>query len=248
MVGTEQGIALSCNMKPKTPQDQIDKIYEGHHGPIYALHRKPNFSKFFLTVGDWTARIWCEDLPDAPIISTKYDRSYLTDGCWSPTRPGVFFTTKLDGTLDVWDYLYKQNEPILPIPKVSSSGLHSLRVTNDGRYVACGGKDGSVTIYELCASLYKQQPNETQSIRQMFEREVKREKNLRERRQKESKSRQRRSETASSSSKKEDVPESVLKAVEDEFWEIVRSDTQAYEEDGLKSQESDSEKLSNSSS
>ena len=41
--------------------------------------------------------------------------SYMTDGCWSPVRPAVFFTTKKDGTLDVWDYLFKQNDPTLSI-------------------------------------------------------------------------------------------------------------------------------------
>lgn len=39
----------------------------------------------------------------------------MTDGCWSPARPAVFFTSKMDGTLDVWDYLFKQNEPTLTI-------------------------------------------------------------------------------------------------------------------------------------
>jgi len=41
--------------------------------------------------------------------------SYMTDGCWSPVRPAVFFTSKMDGTLDVWDYLFKQNDPTLSI-------------------------------------------------------------------------------------------------------------------------------------
>lgn len=41
--------------------------------------------------------------------------SYMTDGCWSPVRPAVFFTTKMDGTVDVWDYLFKQNDPTLTI-------------------------------------------------------------------------------------------------------------------------------------
>ena len=41
--------------------------------------------------------------------------SYLTDGCWSPVRPAVFFTTNMDGTLNVWDYLFKQNDPTLSI-------------------------------------------------------------------------------------------------------------------------------------
>jgi dynein intermediate chain 2, axonemal len=55
-----------------------------------------------------------EDLR-TPIMTTKYHSSYLTDGCWSPTRPGVFFTAKMDGTLDIWDYFYKQNDPTFTI-------------------------------------------------------------------------------------------------------------------------------------
>lgn len=41
--------------------------------------------------------------------------SYLTDGCWSPVRPAVFFTTRMSGCLDVWDYLFKQNDPTLTV-------------------------------------------------------------------------------------------------------------------------------------
>ena len=41
--------------------------------------------------------------------------AYLTDGCWSPVRPSVFYTVKMDGTLDVWDILFKQNDPTLSL-------------------------------------------------------------------------------------------------------------------------------------
>lgn len=49
--------------------------------------------RFFLSVGDWSAKIWFEDLK-TPIIRTKYHGSYLSDGCFSPTRNGVFFLTR----------------------------------------------------------------------------------------------------------------------------------------------------------
>ena len=39
----------------------------------------------------------------------------LTDGCWSPTRPSVFFTTRMDGCLDAWDILYHQRAPLLSL-------------------------------------------------------------------------------------------------------------------------------------
>ena len=54
----------------------------GHHGPVYALQRNPFFSKNFLSVGDWTARIWSEDIRESSIMWTKYHEHYLTDGCW----------------------------------------------------------------------------------------------------------------------------------------------------------------------
>ena len=158
-----------------------------HHGPIVSLQRNPIHTKFFLTVGDWCARIWQEDakvtnvgnrplawcvvvcrgvsrcvavcrgvslcvgvisagelhVPDpdrlpsspslspysatpvprprhagatpaprrtaqTPLMSTKYHDAYLTGGCWSPTRPGVFYLIRKDGMLSVWDYNLQQ--------------------------------------------------------------------------------------------------------------------------------------------
>ena len=96
----------------------------------------------FLTVGDWCARIWSEDIKESAIMWTRWGSdimyyvllslltidlsSYtenLTDGCWSPTRPSVFFTARQDGVLDAWDILYQQKAPILSI-KVRRSIRH----------------------------------------------------------------------------------------------------------------------------
>ena len=72
MVGTEQGIVLSCNRKAKSPSERIVASYNGHYGPVYALQRNPFFPKNFLTVGDWTARIWAEEIRESSIMWTKY--------------------------------------------------------------------------------------------------------------------------------------------------------------------------------
>lgn len=45
----------------------------------------------------------------------RYHMAYLTDGAWSPVRPAVFFTTKMDGTLDIWDFVFKQCDPTLSL-------------------------------------------------------------------------------------------------------------------------------------
>lgn len=76
--------------------------------------RNPFFPKYFLSLGDWTCRIWNEDLR-TPLLVSRYSNSYLTAGTWSPTRPGVFFTSQSDGCLSCWDLFYKHNEPSLQV-------------------------------------------------------------------------------------------------------------------------------------
>ncbi|KFO84579.1 Dynein intermediate chain 2, axonemal, partial [Buceros rhinoceros silvestris] len=177
MVGTEQGIVIACNRKAKTPPEKITNTYSGHHGPVYALARNPFYPKIFLTVGDWTARIWSEDTKESSIMWTKYHLSYLTDGCWSTTRPAVFFTTRSDGTLDVWDFLFKQKDPSLSL-KVCDEPLSSLCLQDNGRVITCGSKLGTVTLLEISAGLCTLQRNEKTLAAAMFERETRREKIL----------------------------------------------------------------------
>ena len=43
----------------------------------------------------------------------------------------MFFTTRVDGVLEIWDFLYQQKGPILPV-KVADYPLLSMKVC-DGR-------------------------------------------------------------------------------------------------------------------
>lgn len=181
MVGTEQGAVLSCNRKAKTPAEKIVGQFTGHHGPINALQRNPFYPKQFLSVGDWAFRIWSEDCKECPIMWSHYHTAYLTDGCWSPTRPGVFFVTKMDGTLDIWDLVFKQKSPTITL-QVCDDTLHSIRMHDAGKLVACGSQQGNITLLELSSSLSAPQQNEKNIINMIFEREVKREKILEGRR------------------------------------------------------------------
>ena len=86
MVGTDRGCVFLCNKKSKMPNERISAVYNAHFGPVYALQRNPCFPKNFLTVGDWCARIWSEDIKESSIMWTSSYTENLTDGCWSPTR------------------------------------------------------------------------------------------------------------------------------------------------------------------
>ena len=183
LVGTEQGNVMGINLRNRKMNNGISYYDNGlgkHHGPIYSIQRNPTHNKYFMTVGDWTARIWAEDLK-TPIITTKYHSSYLTGGCWSPTRAGVFYVTRMDGVVDVWDFFHRQNE-VAYSHKIGNVPLSSIRVQGNtqsgGKLVAVGDIHGSVSLLEVCDSLAQQQLNEKSSMSGIFERETKREKNL----------------------------------------------------------------------
>lgn len=46
-------------------------------------------------------------------------------------RPGVFYTIKMDGCLDVWDYFYKQNDPTLQV------GPSCTELTSEAAVLRC---------------------------------------------------------------------------------------------------------------
>jgi dynein intermediate chain 2 len=186
LVGTEQGVVLSVNLRKKKSNDCIQSLDQGagkHHGPVYSIQRNPTHPKFFLTVGDWTARIWSED-GKTPIMTTQYCKSYLTAGCWSPTRAGVFYTARMDGVVDVWDTYHRQNS-VAYSHKVGDQPLTSIAVQGTtqggGRHVAVGDVNGTVSLLEVCESLAVPHSSEKLAVSNMLEREGRREKNLEKR-------------------------------------------------------------------
>jgi dynein intermediate chain 2 len=110
-------------------------------------------------------------------MQTRYHNAYLTDGCWSPTRPGLFFLTRTDGFLDVWDFYYRQNE-VAYSQKISDCMLTSISIA--GSMAAVGDADGTVSMTSLSKNLWDPslQPKEKEIMGTIFEREMRREKQL----------------------------------------------------------------------
>jgi dynein intermediate chain 2 len=72
----------------------------------------------------------------------------------------------MDGTLDVWDFIFKQNDPTLTL-QVCNSPIQSVKVQEHGKIVAVGARDGSTTLVELSDSLSKIQNNEKVTFSQV---------------------------------------------------------------------------------
>ena len=81
LVGTEQGIVMSLNMrKAKAAAGKDGKADNSgaisvmdtgngkHHGPIYSIQRNPFHPINYMTVGDWGVRIWCDGKNKTPIM------------------------------------------------------------------------------------------------------------------------------------------------------------------------------------
>lgn len=183
LVGSEHGIVLSCTKRPKK-QVEVGTWFGAeerggfgrHFGPVYSVKRNPFHVKFFLTAGDWCAKIWMEELK-GPMMQTHYYPAFISAASWSPTRAGVFFLARHDGRLDTWDYFYRMNEVALT-QQVSDRALTSLAVQTQGRLAAVGDAGGTITLLSLCDGLVDPGPNEKNLIGLTFDREMKREKNL----------------------------------------------------------------------
>ncbi|KAG7491373.1 hypothetical protein MATL_G00002990 [Megalops atlanticus] len=176
------------------------------------------------------------------VLCRRYHTAFLTDGCWSPLRPSVFFTVKMDGTLDVWDFLFKQNDPTLSL-KVCDEALYSLRVQDNGRFLSCGSQLGTATLLEISPGLCTLQRNEKALATAMFERETKREKIL-EARHREMRLKERsRSEQSKEEEGKEvhgeESAEDLIAQAEKEFFDTVEAELKKREKEEEKNEEKD---------
>ncbi|XP_076663625.1 dynein axonemal intermediate chain 2 isoform X1 [Andrena cerasifolii] len=175
MCGLENGVVISGNRKGKTPGEKIATRFKAQYGPVISLERNPTFVKNFLTVGDWTTRIWSEDCKESCIAWTPGHRDFLMGGAWSVTRFSVFFLIKMDGTLDVWDLLIQQDSPVLSV-KVCDEILTCIRPHEQGQLAVVANKKGTTFLLEFSEALTINQRNDKLLFTALLDRETRREK------------------------------------------------------------------------
>ncbi|KAK0069497.1 WD repeat-containing protein 63 [Biomphalaria pfeifferi] len=182
-VGTEDGEVVYVDWMPQKDQDsgkiQTPKpaFYHClHDGPIVSMERSPFFKEVLLSVGGWTFALWKEGVSSGPILCPAASNVRLSCGMWSPTRPGVFFISKVDGTIDVWDLLDKTHEPTLTqsVSPTSISAIYPYQVTQKQQLIAVGDYTGTLHILEIPWSLRHPTANEVNAVSNYIEREVKR--------------------------------------------------------------------------
>ena len=182
LLGTEQGVLFIVNKKKSEGEiGQKLGLQKGRHlGPIVGMQRNPTYFKFILTVGDWTARIWTEDLR-SPIYISKYFPAYLNDCLWTP-RIGMFLICRSDGYINGYDLCYKLNDTTFSY-KVADLSLTTMSLNVKGDKLLVGDEDGVVYLIKLSKSFYDcsnkaEVDNKKNMLNKLFEREQTKEKML----------------------------------------------------------------------
>uniref|UniRef100_A0A2A4JFG7 Uncharacterized protein n=1 Tax=Heliothis virescens TaxID=7102 RepID=A0A2A4JFG7_HELVI len=194
MVGTEDGMVITGNRKSKALAEKLPGKFEAHVGPVRRVERNHAYLKNFLTVGDYTARVWSEDCRESSIMWTPPDRYCITDGAWSPTRPSLLMLSKWNGVLCMWDLLLRQHEPVVTM-QVCDEPLVNVRPHDAGALVASGSSTGNVYLMELSRNLVETDHHDKLHLTALLERESRRERIL-EARLREIRLRQRQAEEA----------------------------------------------------
>jgi dynein intermediate chain 2, axonemal len=176
MVGTAQGHVLAGNRRAKSQCDRITASFRGHHNAVNSVCRNPLFLKYFLSSGDWTARLWAEDIPK-PLVTTPYHASHIAAAAWNPLRPAVFYTAGGDGVVEAWDVLQSHSMPVLST-RITDGALTALNVRESSGLLALGGSDGCVRFVQPTGTLVEWQEEERAALGAMLEREGARERSL----------------------------------------------------------------------
>jgi len=173
-LGTNDGFLAMIDWHPPK-KSEVDKIVEDkaeeepfctiwavedHFNKVLNLHQNPLLPNILASISSWGVHVWnigSNPIGDEPLFSSPHPESNLSVGRWSPTRPGMLFLGKDDGTLDIWDF----SEPAFSYStySVATTRISSLEfLTHEDlskSLLAIGDAAGNLHIFELSKSCTK---------------------------------------------------------------------------------------------
>ncbi|KAI9217425.1 WD40-repeat-containing domain protein [Blastocladiella britannica] len=163
----------------KVSASRVDLSSGIHYGPVGDVLRSPHFSDILLSVGGWSAAIWADHIA-VPLLSSAVGTTHVTCGCWSPTRPGVYFVGRADGFVEIWDVLDRTHAPS-QVQAVCSTSVTAISVQSyyskgnpTHQFIGVGDDDGTVHVLEVPRNIFRPGKNEKAIIRALLDREIKR--------------------------------------------------------------------------
>lgn len=182
LVGTEEGTIYPCHRYNRAGAKagiDSDFSYKGHTAPVMSVDFHPargpvDLGDFVLSSSlDWSVKLWKVRAPAAtstagttegnmtPLLDfVREDVVY--DAKWSPIKPGVFALVDGAGSLEFWDITVETEEPVSRISPSARKGARTMLSKSlnklaweqtEGKRIATGGIDGSVTVFEVASGL-----------------------------------------------------------------------------------------------
>lgn len=224
LCGTETGFVINVNRLGRNISEVLVSNWNAHAGPVHSIHRSPCVHRMFLTCGDFSVRIWSEEIRMSPIIISRPYRHEVNDACWAPLRCSSYMSIGAKGIFYYWDLLRKQHEPTAT-KTISKHALTKISPHTNGKIIAIGDNIGDTFFLELSENMIYPGASDKQLMQQIYEREKKRE-HILEIRVK---------EILLKIRGDENVPiiedENIdLKATEEEYWKIVKNELELFEE------------------
>ncbi|KAJ3169656.1 WD repeat-containing protein 63 [Geranomyces variabilis] len=181
---TEEGDLIYADwIAEKASEEKASRVEHAinyHFGAMSDLHRSPFFPDILLSVGGWSFHIWREGVTTGPLLSAAPSSAYVICGRWSPTRPGVFYISKYDGSVEVWDLLDRSHSPS-SVQNISGTAISYMAIRQypgkslaHNQFIAAGDDEGTLHILEVPRNLTKPSKNEKAFVRGFFDREVRR--------------------------------------------------------------------------
>mmetsp|Transcript_62243 Transcript_62243/g.131566 ORF Transcript_62243/g.131566 Transcript_62243/m.131566 type:complete len:659 (+) Transcript_62243:95-2071(+) len=146
----------------------VTEVYDGHDGPVAGLDMHPHQADlnqsgeaFNLDLAvscsfDWSVKVWMVKQFQQPVLSLDSYEDYVYDVKWHPTHPGVFTAIDGEGHVDLWNLNQSVEFPSVRCenPNSRKLALNRCSWSKDGRRLAVGDSEGSVSIYGVDQSIY----------------------------------------------------------------------------------------------
>ncbi|KAL2724882.1 dynein axonemal intermediate chain 3-like [Vespula maculifrons] len=118
-----------------------------HNGPVTHIARSEYHKKIVATVGGNIFAVWREDFGE-PIIWKKSQLRYT--GCsWVNFRPTILVLARLDGSMEIWDFIVRSQEPTIT-QSVSGHiimGIYTHELPLEPQCMAICDYNGTLRIY-----------------------------------------------------------------------------------------------------
>ena len=170
-------ITLTSIEEPPTGMD-ISVPY--HVGAVMDIKQSPFNPEYTASIAGSTLALW-RTLSMKPIIVAECPGQSYSAIEWSLTRPAVLFAARVDGGVEIWDFLQKIHQPIV-VQSIGSVPLVTLAVriksekyvnitSTEQNLIAVGDDNGSMFVLQLPKTLTRPVSNELAQFNEILKRE-----------------------------------------------------------------------------